>query len=104
MMGESIRVSADVLRSAAGRHQEAADYLAAVPASHQEIAGFLGSLGPIFGGFRAASLALLDQRRSCYEQQARDHLQVTAGLHEAAGRWESYEDEAARRMGGLLDG
>ncbi|MGD9622244.1 MAG: type VII secretion target [Mycolicibacterium sp.] len=100
----AIRVSSAVLREAAGRHQQAADYLGAVPSGHPEIASFLGSLGPVFGGFRAASLALLDQRRACYEQQARDHLHVTAGLREAAGRWEAHEDDAAARMRGLLDG
>lgn len=100
---ETIRISGQALREAAQHHQEAADYLQTVPNTHPQIEGFLSSLGPIFGGFRAASLELLDQRRTCYEQQARDHQQVTAGLNQSAAQWDNHEAGGAQQMRGLLD-
>lgn len=101
--GETMRISGQALREAAQHHQEAADYLQTVPDTHPQIEGFLSSLGPIFGGFRAAGLELLDQRRACYEQQARDHRHVTAGLNESAALWDSHEAGGAQQMRGLLD-
>lgn len=102
--GAPIQISPQTLRQAAQHHQGAADYLQTVPSTtHPPIEGFLSSLGPIFGGFRAAGLELLDQRRACYEQQARDHQHVTAGLNESATAWESHEADGAQQMRGLLD-
>ncbi|GAT07599.1 ESX-1 secretion-associated protein [Mycolicibacterium novocastrense] len=102
-MADGIRIEQENLRQAAAQHQGASDYLATVPSSHPDIQGFLGSLGPIFGGFRAAGMQVLDRRRQDYERQARHHLRVADGLHEAANRWDTHESDSAQQMRGVID-
>jgi Excreted virulence factor EspC, type VII ESX diderm len=103
-MADSIRVDPANLRDAAARHNEAADYLRAVPAGHDAIQDSLDSLGPIFGDLREAARDLLEQRRSCYHQQADDHAGMADGLAAAADRWEAHEDERAADLRALGDG
>ncbi|MGY4708351.1 type VII secretion target [Mycolicibacterium sp. CBM1] len=93
-MAERIHVVPDELRQAARHHQETADGLSTAPASHGDILASLESLGPIFGELREAGRDLLEQRRSCYEQQAAAHAELAANLLHAADVWE-HEDSAA---------
>jgi hypothetical protein len=102
-VADEIRIETEQLRKAATHHQGASDYLATLPNSHPQIQNFLGSLGPIFGGFRAAGVEVLDQRRQCYEQQAHHHLRVADNLQQAASQWDAHESDAVQEMRSILD-
>lgn len=97
-MAERLNVVPDELRQAADEHRHAAEHLAAVPSGHAEIMASLDSLGPIFAEFREAGRALLEQRRTCYQEQAAAHADLADRLLDAAARWEQYDADAARRL------
>ncbi len=102
-MADSIHVVPAHLRQAAVHHQETADYLRTVPSSHAAIQESLDSLGPIFSELRDAGRELLEIRRQCYEQQADDHADLADKLSASAAMWEQHEQDAARRLGGIVD-
>jgi hypothetical protein len=62
------------------------------------------SLGPIFGELREAGRELLELRRRCYEQQADNHADMAHNLRMSATMWDQHEEEAARNLGGIIDG
>lgn len=97
-MPERLDVVPDELRGAAAEHRETADALAAVPAGNAAVMATLESLGPIFGEFREAGRALLEQRRQCYQQQALAHAELAERLLDAAARWDQHEADATRRL------
>ncbi|OBK10749.1 ESX-1 secretion-associated protein [Mycobacterium asiaticum] len=103
-MADRIHVVPAQLREAAARHHETAQQLRAVPSSHAAIQESLDSLGPIFSELRDAGQELLEIRRQCYEQQADDHADIAANLHTSAAMWEQHEQQAADRLGGIVDG
>ncbi|WP_343600532.1 ESX-1 secretion-associated protein [Mycobacterium sp.] len=103
-MADRIHVVPAELCAAADRHRQTAEYLRSVPASHAAILESLDSLGPIFGELREAGRELLEHRHVCYHQQADDHVDLADALLVAANAWEQHEDEAARRIGGIVDG
>lgn len=102
--GSSVKVDGDALHAAGQNHQYAADYFQA----HNERTGppieqFLGSLGPVFGDFRAAGLEVLDHRRADYEAQASGHADMTSGLTTVMTTWQGHEQQAAQQMRGVAD-
>lgn len=100
----SIKVDDGTLNVAGQQHQGAADYLHAVNSrTHPLIESFLGSLGPIFGDFRAAGLEVLGRRRADYDAQASGHDDVAAGLATAVARWHVHEQDAAQQLRGVTD-
>lgn len=103
-MADSIHVVPAHLRQAAGHHQETSDYLRTIPSSHAAIQESLDSLGPIFSELRDAGRELLELRRQCYEQQADDHADLADKLNVSATSWEQHEQDAARDLGGIVDG
>ncbi|OBI89936.1 ESX-1 secretion-associated protein [Mycobacterium asiaticum] len=103
-MADRIHVVPAQLREAAVRHRETSEQLRAMPSSHPAIQASLDSLGPIFGELREAGRELLEVRRQCYEQQANDHADIAESLHTSAAMWERHEQEAADKLGGLVDG
>jgi Excreted virulence factor EspC, type VII ESX diderm len=103
-MADRIHVVPAHLREAAARHRETSDYLRAVPSSHAAIQESLDSLGPIFGELRDAGRELLNLRRQCYEQQADDHADMAHNLNVSATKWDQHEEDAAGRLGGIVDG
>lgn len=103
-MADRIHVVPAHLREAAVHHEQTSDQLRALPASHAAIQESLDSLGPIFGELRDAGRELLELRRQCYEQQADEHAAIAQNLHTSAALWEQHEQEAADKLGGVLDG
>ncbi len=103
-MADSIHVVPAHLRQAAAHHQETSEYLRTVPSSHAAIQESLDSLGPIFSELRDAGRELLELRRQCYEQQAGDHADLADKLTLSATMWEQHEQDAARDLGGIVDG
>ncbi len=103
-MADSIHVVPAHLRQAAAHHRETADYLRTVPSSHAAIQESLDSLGPIFSELRDTGRELLEVRRQCYEQQADDHSDLADKLAASATMWEQHEQDAARNLGGIVDG
>ncbi|MDP7723090.1 ESX-1 secretion-associated protein [Mycobacterium sp. TY814] len=103
-MADRIHVVPAHLRDAAAHHQQTAEQLRALPGSHAAIQESLDSLGPIFSELREAGRELLERRRQCYEQQANDHADIAQNLHTSAAMWEQHEQEAADKLGGILDG
>ncbi|WP_310777632.1 ESX-1 secretion-associated protein [Mycobacterium sp. Z3061] len=102
-MADRIHVVPADLREAAAHHQQASEQLRALPASHAAIQESLDSLGPIYSELREAGRELLELRRQCYEQQADDHADIAQHLHTSAALWEQHEQEAADKLGGILD-
>lgn len=103
-MSNPIRIeSLGDIRQLAQQHQEAADNLRNAPRHHEQIHSFLGALGPIFGGFRATTTQLLDQRRQSYEQQANDHEALADGLHDAARQWDTHQADVVQQMQSVHD-
>ena len=100
-MAELINVDPAELRRAAEAHRRAAERLGDIPASHDQIMASLESLGPVFAELRDAGRELLEQRRTCYLQQAAAHADLADTLLEAADAWEHHESAAAQRMQGL---
>ena len=103
-MADRIHVVPAQLREAAAHHQETSDYLRTVPSSHAAIQESLDSLGPIFSELRDAGRELLELRRQCYEQQADDHADMAHKLNTSATMWDQQEKDAARDLGGIVDG
>jgi len=103
-MAEHLNVVPEDLRRAAREHRQTAETLGAVPAGHAEVMASLDSLGPIFAEFRAAGAELLDQRRSCYQQQAAAHAEMADRLTRAAADWETQDAEAAQRLRNVTEG
>lgn len=103
-MADRIEVVPAHLREVAGHHQQTSEHLRAIPASHAAIQESLDSLGPIFSELREAGRELLEARRQCYEQQADEHADIAHNLHTSATMWEQHEQDAAGKLGGLLDG
>ena len=103
-MVDRIHVVPAQLREAAVHHQQTSDYLRTVPSSHPAIQESLDSLGPIFGELREAGRELLELRRRCYEQQADNHADMADNLRMSATMWDQHEEEAARNLGGIIDG
>lgn len=102
-MADRIHVVPSTLREAAGYHQQAADYLRTMPSSHDAIQESLDSLGPIFSELRETGRTLLEQRRQCYVQQADGHADMAHNLTTSATMWEQHEEEAARKLGDIVD-
>lgn len=103
-MADRIHVVPAHLREAAAHHQQTSEQLRALPASHAAIQASLDSLGPIYSELREAGRELLELRRECYEQQADDHADIAQNLHTSAALWEQHEQEAAGKLGGILEG
>ncbi len=103
-MADRIHVVPAHLREAAAHHQETSDYLHTIPLSHAAIQESLDSLGPIFSELRDAGRELLELRRQCYEQQADDHADMAHKLSMSATEWDRHEEDAARDLGGIVDG
>jgi Excreted virulence factor EspC, type VII ESX diderm len=103
-MADRIHVVPAHLREAAAHHRETSDYLRTVPSSHGAIQESLDSLGPIFSELRDAGRELLELRRQCYEQQADDHADMAHKLDTSATIWDQHEEDAAGRLGGIVDG
>lgn len=103
-MPDRIHVVPAHLREAAAHHQQTSEQLRVLPASHAAIQASLDSLGPIYSELREAGRELLELRRECYEQQADDHADIAQNLHTSAALWEQHEQEAAGKLGGILDG
>ena len=97
-MAELINVDPAELRRAAEAHRRAAERLGDIPASHDQIMASLESLGPVFAELRDAGRERLEQRRTCYLQQAAAHADLADTLLEAADTWEHHESAAALRM------
>ncbi len=102
-MADRIHVVPAHLREAAAHHQQASEQLRALPASHAAIQESLDSLGPIYSELREAGRELLELRRQCYEQQADDHADIAQHLHTSAALLEQHEQEAADKLGGIID-
>ena len=85
----------DELRQNARAHDEFADELSTVHRSHSAVLGMLDSLGPVFADLGITGRALLDQRRSCYWQQAAVHADLAGRLAHAAQVWERHDGDAA---------
>lgn len=103
-MADQIRIAPTDLRQAADQHQQVAERLRSVPSSHPAIQESLDSLGPIFSELREAGRELLMLRRQCYEQQADDHAEMADNLRVSATMWEEHEQDAAGRLGSIVDG
>jgi hypothetical protein len=103
-MTDRIRVVPAHLRDAAAHHEDTSEYLRTVPSSHAAIQESLDSLGPIFGELRDAGRELLELRRQCYEQQANDHAEMAHKLNTSAAVWDQHEEDAAGKLGGIVDG
>ncbi len=103
-MAEHLNVVPEDLRRAAREHRQTAETLGAVPAGHADVMASLDSLGPIFAEFRSAGAELLDQRRSCYQQQAAAHAEMADRLNQAAAAWETQDAEAAQRLRNVAEG
>lgn len=102
-MPEKIRVDQGVLTNAAGNHRQASDHLATATASHEGIRTALSALGPIYGDFRQAAGALLDARKSCYDEQSSEHAEMSDNLNLAVATWNKHEDDAAKAFQNLTD-
>lgn len=102
-MVDRIQVVPAHLRAVAAHHQQTSEHLRTVPLSHAAIQESLNSLGPIFSEFRDAGGELLELRRQCYEQQADDHADMACQLTIAAATWEQHEEEAAHKLGNIID-
>lgn len=102
-MAERIHVVPDELRQAARHHDDTAEQLSTAPSSHDDVLASLNSLGPIFAELRDAGRELLDQRRSCYEQQAAAHAELATNLRRAADGWEHYDSAAAAEFGRIIE-
>ncbi len=103
-MADRIQAVPAQLRDAAVHHDETSAYLRTVPSSHPAIQASLDSLGPIFGELREAGRELLELRRQCYEQQADNHAEMAHNLRISATLWERHDEQAARDLGGIIDG
>lgn len=102
--GSSVKVDGDVLSVASQKHRYAADYFQAHSTrTSPPIEQFLGSLGPIFGDFRAAGLEVLDRRRADYETQASGHADMSSGLTQVTTAWQGHEQQAAQQLRGVVD-
>jgi len=103
-MADRIHVVPAHMREAAARHGETADHLRSIPSTHAAIQESLDSLGPVFSDLREAGRMLLEARRRCYEQQADDHADIAHHLVTSAAVWEQREQEAAGKLGDIIDG
>lgn len=103
-MAERIHVVPDELRLAARQHRETAEQLSAATASHADILASLESLGPIFAELREAGRELLDQRRTCYQQQSEAHEELADNLRYAADTWELQDSAAATELNRVIEG
>ena len=103
-MAERIHVVPDELRRAARQHHETAEQLSAATASHADILASLESLGPIFAELRDAGRELLDQRRTCYQQQSEAHEELADTLRYAADTWELQDSAAASELNRVVEG
>lgn len=103
-MAERIHVVPDELRRAARHHQDTAEQLSQAHASHADILASLESLGPIFAELRAAGRELLDQRRTCYQQQSEAHAELADTLRYAADTWELQDSAGAAALNQVIDG
>jgi hypothetical protein len=98
-MSETLRVAPDELRQNARAHGEFADELSTAHRSHSAVLGMLDSLGPVFADLGEAGRALLDQRRSCFQQQAAVHADLAGTLAHTAQVWEDHDGDAATLLG-----
>lgn len=97
-MTEQINIDPDELRRAADEHRRTAEQLSEVPSSHGGIMASLESLGPVFAELRDAGYHLLEQRRTCYLQQAAAHAELAGALVHAADVWEAHDAAAAQTL------
>ncbi|AQT78030.1 hypothetical protein B1R94_00430 [Mycolicibacterium litorale] len=102
-MAKRIHVVPDELRQAARHHEDTAEQLSTAPSSHDEVLASLESLGPIFAELRDVGRELLDQRRSCYEQQAAAHAELATNLRRVADDWEHQDSAAAAELGRIAE-
>lgn len=97
-MAELINIDPTELRRAAEAHRRTAEQLSGVPSTHDQILASLDSLGPVFTELRDAGRELLEQRRTCYLQQAAAHADLADTLLQAADAWEYHEAAAVQRL------
>lgn len=102
-MPENIHVDQDVLSNAAAHHRQTAAYLATVADSNDGVRATLESLGPIYAELRATAEDLLDARKSCYEDQAQQHSEMSGNLDRAVATWDAHEADAAGAFRDLTD-
>ncbi|BBU20244.1 ESX-1 secretion-associated protein [Mycobacterium xenopi] len=102
-MADQIHVVPESLRTAAQHHEQVSEYLRTIPSAHGAIQESLDSLGPVFSELREAGRELLEHRRRCYEQQADDHAEMARQLKMSADMWEQHEEQAAGKLGGIVD-
>ena len=102
-MADSIHVVPAHLREAAAHHQETSDYLRTVPSSHAAIQESLDSLGPIFGELRDADATCSSSGGNATSSKPTT-TPTWRRTNVSATMWEQHDEDAARELGGIVDG
>ncbi len=98
MAEQKIRVTPDLLRQIAARHDGVADEIASARAAGRDILAAVATHGPIMHIFKDAVADVVARRDAAFATHEDDHRATAAKLRDAADRFGEQEDINAARL------
>lgn len=98
MAERNIRVTPDVLRQLAARHDSIADEIASARSAGQDILAAVATHGPIMHAFKTAVADVVDRRDTAFAAHEADHRAAADKLRDAAARFDEQEGINAARL------
>ena len=98
MAEQDIRVTPDVLRQIAARHDAIADEIASARSARQDILSAVATYGPIMHIFKDAVADVVARRDAAFATHEADHRSVADKLRDAANRFGEQEDINASEL------
>ena len=98
MAEQGIRVTPDVLRQLAARHDAIADEIASARSAGQDVLAAVSTYGPIMHIFKDAVADVVSRRDAAFATHELDHRATADKLREAANRFGEQEDINASRL------
>lgn len=98
MADQNIRVTPDVLREIAARHDAIADEIASARSAGQDILAEVATYGPIMHSFKDAVADVVARRDAAFATHEDDHRAAADKLRDAANRFGEQEDVNAARL------
>jgi len=98
MAEQDIRVTPDVLRQIAARHDAVADEIASARSAGQDILDAVATYGPIMHTFKDAVADVVSRRDAAFATHEDDHRAAADKLRDAANRFSEQEDVNAARL------
>ena len=98
MAEQDIRVTPDVLRQLAARHDAIADEIASARSAGQDVLDAVATYGPIMHTFKDAVADVVSRRDTAFATHEDDHRAAADKLRDAANRFDEQEDVNASRL------